>query len=66
MVPDEFRGVFDLNPMSILIEAYRDIILYGRQPDLFQLVALTAVTLVLVVTGLWIFRRMQTKFAEVL
>ena len=66
MVPDEFRGVFDLNPMSILIEAYRDIILYGRQPDLFQLLALTAVTLVLVVTGLWIFRRMQTKFAEVL
>ena len=54
MVPDEFRGVFDLNPMSIPIEAYRDIILYGRQPDLFSS-SPSQRLLVLVVTGLWIF-----------
>ena len=66
MVPENFRPLFDLNPMSILIEAYRDIILYGNAPDLLKILILSGISLALMSFGLWIFHRVQAKFAEVL
>ena len=33
MVPDQFRWVFNLNPVSPFILCYREIVFYGRMPD---------------------------------
>ena len=34
MVPDNFRGIFNLNPMTPIIVAYRDVLYYKQAPHL--------------------------------
>ena len=37
IVPEKYRGLFSLNPMMPVIQAYRDILYYARVPKLFTL-----------------------------
>lgn len=63
-IPERWRFLLDLNPMTGLIQAYRAAPL-GRELD-FQSLAISAgVGLVLVAFGVWRFRRMEKIFADV-
>ena len=42
VVTDEWRSVFYMNPTACLIQAYRDILLYGRLPELFHVTVVVA------------------------
>ncbi len=64
MVPEHLRPIFDLNPMTPVILAYRDILYYKRKPDLSTLLTATALGVVFLVLGAVIFRRLQKGFAE--
>lgn len=63
-VPERWRFLLDLNPMTGLIEAYRAAPL-GRPLNLHALVISAAVGLVLIAIGVWRFRRMEKIFADV-
>jgi lipopolysaccharide transport system permease protein len=63
-LPERWRFLLDLNPMTGLIEAYRAAPL-GRPIDLGSLAVSAAVGLVLVAIGVWRFRRMEKIFADV-
>jgi lipopolysaccharide transport system permease protein len=63
-VPERWRFVLDLNPMTGLIEAYRAAPL-GEPIDFQSLAVSAAVGLVLVAIGVWRFRRMEKIFADV-
>lgn len=53
-----------INPMTILINAYRDCFLYHQIPD-FGALGLTALfSFVVLVIGYWIFRKLERGFAE--
>ena len=66
MIPEQLRWmIVDINPMALLVQLYRDMILHGHI-DL-RMVGLTGLyAMGLLLTGQWIFNRLKWKFAEVL
>lgn len=59
-----WRSIFVLNPMAHVIHGYREVILYGRQPDWLGLAAAGAFGLASVALGLRIFQRRERRFAK--
>ncbi len=50
-VPAEFRVLLDLNPLAVLLSMYRDVLMYGRAPGLFDLLTLLMVALAVFALG---------------
>lgn len=65
MVPDKFRFIYSLNPMSVLINAYRHIVFKGTSPKLTSLGIAFLVSLVVFLVGLKIFKKLENLFADV-
>lgn len=64
MVPEQYRTIFYLNPMTPVIEAYRTILYYKQIPDLRTLVTASVFGIAVLVVGMAIFSKLQKKFAE--
>jgi len=65
-VPETWRPVLALNPMTGVIEAFRWALLGVGDLPLTGLAVSTALVLVLLGTGLLYFRRMERTFADVI
>lgn len=65
-LPEKFRGIFHLNPLTLIIEESRDVILNGRSPDLFALGLYFVLSVVVCVLGYRMFAVMKRGFADVL
>jgi homopolymeric O-antigen transport system permease protein len=65
LMPERWRWLLNLNPMSGLIEAFRAA-LFGRPIGMASLVMAVAVTLSVAAVGLVVFRRMERMFADVM
>lgn len=63
-VPEDSRAIFYANPMTPVIVAYRDILYYGKAPDLTTLVHATIFGVILVVIGIIVFGKLKKHFAE--
>jgi lipopolysaccharide transport system permease protein len=64
MVPEKWRWLYAINPMTGVVEGFRWAMLgTSGGPDLMLLVSI-AISLVLLVTGLFYFRRMERTFAD--
>ncbi|MBS3926349.1 MAG: hypothetical protein KGZ34_06645 [Nitrosarchaeum sp.] len=61
LVPIEYRFWYDLNPLAILLPAWRDVLINGVQPDLIKLGILFVIFLPLVFYG---FRSLIKSRAE--
>lgn len=64
LVPEQWRALFGLNPMAGVIEGFRWALL-GTAPPTEILMTSVPVVVVLFVTGLYYFRRMESVFADV-
>lgn len=64
MVPDNLMPIFLINPMTTIIMAYRDVLYYGRIPELGVLALPLVVSVIILVLGEIIFRKLQRGFAE--
>jgi ABC-type polysaccharide/polyol phosphate export permease len=58
--------VFNLNPWTHLIGAYRDLIYYGTAPDWGALLVVAGLSLVLTAGAILLFKRVEPTFAKVL
>ncbi len=58
------RLTFILNPMASLISAYRDILYFGRNIDIYFLSRTVVTALAFLVLGYWIFTRYSKVFGE--
>jgi len=65
MVPDQYRFIFKLNPMAVLVNAYREVILGGNMPKLSSLAIAAVVSLITLYVGKKIFTRLEGLFADV-
>jgi len=66
MIPEKFRLWYGLNPMAGVIEGFRSVLL-GTVPFPFRMVAIsTIVSILLFVSGIMYFRRMERYFADVI
>lgn len=64
MIPDKFKNILMLNPMTLIITTYREVLYYKRIPDLGPLLILGGICCVLLVIGYLIFNKCEKKFAE--
>jgi lipopolysaccharide transport system permease protein len=64
-VPERWQGVYFLNPMAGIIAAYRDVLIYNRPPGDYLLPA-AVMSFVLFVIGYWFFKRVESRFADII
>jgi lipopolysaccharide transport system permease protein len=64
IVPEKYRKFYALNPMGHLVEAYRAILIRGERPSLAALVAVAAVSAVLLRLFYMLFQRASSSFVE--
>lgn len=64
MVPERIRPIFMMNPVSAVIIAYRDILYYQQAPHLKTLLLAVGMGVTLLVTGWFLFGRLERHFAE--
>ena len=65
-VPDRWRPLLALNPMTGVIEAFRWSLLGVGDPPLYALLGSVVIVAILLSTGLLYFRRMERTFADVI
>jgi lipopolysaccharide transport system permease protein len=64
MVPEKWRFIYALNPMSGVIEGFRWALLGTNPPSTMIFISL-GVVIVLLISGVFYFRRMEQYFADV-
>jgi lipopolysaccharide transport system permease protein len=65
LVPEGWRTLYGLNPMTGVVEGFRWAMVGGPAPDAGMMAASILVTAALLVGGLFYFRRLETQFADV-
>lgn len=64
IIPERFRLIYYLNPLTHLVEAYRAILLHGASPEWLPMAALGLLAVVLLYLGFRAFQRTSYRFAE--
>ena len=64
-VPENIRSFFLLNPLTVFINLYRQILLYGKMPEFGSVVLAFALSLGFYMFGLFVFNRKKRHFADV-
>ncbi len=63
-IPNDFQWILRINPMSYIINAYRDIFYLQKIPDLGSITLLIVIGLIICIISYKIFSRLQKGFAE--
>jgi ABC-2 type transport system permease protein len=63
-VPEPLRKFYLLNPYSVIMPAYRDVMMYGQVPDFSFWPIPMLITLIIFVAGLLLFWRQETNFPK--
>jgi ABC-type polysaccharide/polyol phosphate export permease len=63
-VPERFTPFYRLNPMVGIIESYRNILIRGEMPGM-SLAVSVGVALVFLLASIMIFRRLESRFADI-
>lgn len=64
MFPTWVQGILRLNPMTTIIESYRNIFYYQQAPDLMMLGIVFLVSIGILLLGFLIFKKLEKGFAE--
>lgn len=64
LVPVEWQGWFALNPLVHVLDAYRVVLIHGRYPDMAALLAVAAVSVVILAITYRVFVRSSRSFIE--
>jgi lipopolysaccharide transport system permease protein len=65
-LPEDFRAYVALNPLAFIIESTRDVLIWGRLPDMTALGLYLAVALLVACLGFAWFQKTRKGFADVL
>jgi lipopolysaccharide transport system permease protein len=66
IIPPQYLTFYVLNPVTILIETYRNFLLYGVPPGLRSIGYLLISAFILMMAGRAVFNRLERRFAEVI
>lgn len=64
MFPKKIQLLLHLNPMTTIIESYRDIFYYQQMPNLLGLFLVLIFSLILMFIGIKVFKKLEKGFAE--
>lgn len=65
LFPESYRWIFKINPMSVFINAYREIIFNGKLPHLSSMVLGLLIGLLVYLIGRKVFKKLEGTFADV-
>jgi ABC-2 type transport system permease protein len=65
-VPESWSFLVDYNPLAVLVNAYRDLILYGEMPALESALWFSLFAAALFAIGLFVFDRVKHNFADLI
>jgi len=65
LVPPAYRALYGLNPMTGVVDGFRWAMAGGPPPDPSLITASVAMVGILLVGGLYYFRRLETRFADI-
>ncbi len=64
IIPEQYRFLFNLNPMTHVINAYRTILYDHTVPDLSTLISALIMGFVVLIVGWIVFSKLKKRFAE--
>jgi lipopolysaccharide transport system permease protein len=64
LVPEAYKMLYYLNPMAGIIESYRSVLLYQTPPG-YGLLTAGVESVILLVFGYWLFKRLEFQFADI-
>ncbi|HTX43646.1 MAG TPA: ABC transporter permease [Methanocella sp.] len=64
VIPEQYRPIYLLNPITCVISMYRDIFLYGYIPQISDLLIVVVSIAVLLSAGTLTFNKLSRRFAE--
>lgn len=64
LFPEKLRWLLYANPLTEMIEFYRDIFMYHQLPGIKSILYLVGITIIILFIGLAIFRKLEKGFAE--
>lgn len=62
--PEKYRFIFTVNPMSVIINAYRQTVLGGREPNFNSLAIALITSVILFIVSFLVFKKSEGKFAD--
>ena len=66
IIPESIRGIYLLNPVTLVMMMYRDIVLYGVLPSLAGMCYVLLFGTGIVITGHYLFNKLKKRFVEVI
>ena len=63
-IPENFQWILKFNPMTYVINGYRDIFYYQQTPDLVSIAIVLGISIGMCLVGYMIFNKLQKRFAE--
>ena len=64
LFPQKYRWILYINPMTTIINSYRDIFYYKQMPDMNFLLPVLGFSILLLLIGICVFRKLKKGFAE--
>lgn len=64
MVPDKFKKFIALNPMTHIINSYRDVMFYKRMPNMKLIGIMFVVSTIILMLGYLYFKKTEKSFVE--
>jgi ABC-type polysaccharide/polyol phosphate export permease len=64
LIPEEFQSLARLNPMTLFMNAFHDLLYHDVAPSLFELAGAAAWSLAALVAGWMVFLRIEPRMAE--
>ena len=66
IVPESIRPYYFLNPMAVFIESYRSAMLHNQMPNLpFTSPVQRSLALLVLLSGYYVFKRLESRIADV-
>lgn len=66
LIPEKWRWLYSLNPMTGVVEGFRWALLGKSSLDVLSLCISGSVVVVMLIGGLYYFKRMETSFADII
>ena len=64
MLPAKFQWAMAVNPMAVMVEAYRAVLFYHEMPNLHLFGIWTVLSFVLLILNYTIFKKLEKSFVE--
>jgi len=64
-IPEKYRFIYMINPISIIVDDFRAVSVYGTQPNWYGLIIAGSISLFIFVAGYIFFKANEKRFADI-